>query len=58
MLKFEVLCLLVSVFCVIQLSKALPVRQEADGNELVDEIIFKLKQLKQQNEGEYFRSGK
>ncbi|CAO1421105.1 unnamed protein product [Diamesa hyperborea] len=56
MLKFEVFCLLVTVFCVIQLSIALPVRQEADGNELVDEIIFKLKQLKQQNEGEYFRS--
>ena len=44
-----VMCLLLGVFCLNQISSAAPV---SDGNSnVVDEILMRLKQLKQQSEG-------
>ena len=52
MLKINLLCL-VGVLCCISWSLALPVHQAEprNSNELVDDIINKLMQLKSQNEG-------
>lgn len=45
-----VMCILVGVVCLMQISNAAPV---SDGNNnVVDEILMRLKQLKQQSEGE------
>lgn len=45
-----VLCLLMGVLCFMQISNAAPA--VADGNNnVVDEILMRLKQLKQQSEG-------
>jgi hypothetical protein len=45
-----VMCILMGVVCFMQISSAAPV---SDGNNnVVDEILMRLKQLKQQSEGE------
>lgn len=51
MTRSEVVYLLLGILCVMQISKAAPVTDVRDGNNIVDEIIMKLKQLKQQSEG-------
>lgn len=51
MTKVKVLCLTVAFVCLAQLSTAAPVTDSRTGNDVVDEIIMKLKQLKQQSEG-------
>ena len=51
MTRSEVVYLLLGVLCIIQISNAAPVTDVRDGNSIVDEIIMKLKQLRQQNEG-------
>jgi hypothetical protein len=51
MTKSKMLCLIVAFACFVQLSIAAPVAESRSGNDVVDEIIQKLKQLKQQSEG-------
>ena len=51
MTRSEVVYLLLGVLCIIQISNAAPISDVRDGNSIVDEIIMKLKQLRQQNEG-------
>jgi hypothetical protein len=49
MTRIEVLCLLLATFCLIELTIAAPAQSE--GNDVVDEIIAKLRFLKLQAEG-------
>lgn len=51
MTRSEVMYLLLGVLCIIQITNAAPISDIRDGNSIVDEIIMKLKQLRQQNEG-------
>lgn len=52
MTRSEMLCLLLGIFCIMQMTIAAPVASDTrDANNVVDEIIMKLKQLKQQSEG-------
>jgi hypothetical protein len=50
MTKSKILCLIAAFACV-QLSLAAPIAESHQPNDVVDEIIMKLKQLKQQSEG-------
>lgn len=51
MTKSPILCLILAFACYMQFSTAAPVIDSRQGNDVVDEIILKLKQLKQQSEG-------
>lgn len=51
MTKITVLCLIVASACLVQFSLAAPMLDNHEANEVVDEIIMKLKQLKLQGEG-------
>lgn len=51
MTKVKVLCLIVAFIGLVQLSMAAPVSDGHEGNDVVDEIIAKLRQLKVQSEG-------
>jgi hypothetical protein len=52
MTKIESVCLLLMAVCLVQCVIAAPVTEARDGNNnLVDDIIVKLKQLRLQNEG-------
>lgn len=51
MTKVKMLCLIVAIASFVQFSLAAPHFDGHDGNDVVDEIIMKLKQLKQQGEG-------
>lgn len=51
------LCLIVAFASFVQLSLAAPRFDVHDGNDVVDEIIMKLKQLKQQGEGNEINCG-
>lgn len=51
MTRSEVVYLLLGVLCIIQITNAAPISDVRDGNSIVDEIIMKLKQLRQQSEG-------
>lgn len=51
MTKVQVICLIVSFAALMQFTVAAPHFDSHDGNDVVDEIIMKLKQLKQQGEG-------
>jgi len=48
MTKVELVCLLLTACCLMELTMAAPVES---GPDVVDEIIAKLKQLRQQTEG-------
>jgi hypothetical protein len=50
-----VMCLLVGVVCFMQISSAAPV-SDGNNNNVVDEILMRLKQLRQQSEGEMMRN--
>lgn len=51
MTKVKVMCLIVAFTALVQLTNAAPHYDGHEGNDVVDEIIMKLKQLKQQGEG-------
>lgn len=51
MTKVKVMCLIVAFAALLQLAAAAPRFDSHEGNDVVDEIIMKLKQLKQQSEG-------
>lgn len=51
MTKIQVMFLLVAFAALIQFTTAAPHFDGHEGNDVVDEIIMKLKQLKQQGEG-------
>lgn len=50
MTKVKVLCIFVAFACIMQVSMAAPVDNH-EGNEIVDEIMMRLRQLKAQSEG-------
>ena len=56
MTKSKMLCLSVAFACFVHLSIAAPLSENHQGNDVVDEIIMKLKQLKQQSEGKIEKS--
>lgn len=56
MTKVKVLCLTVAFACLMQLSMAAPAMDGHDGNDVVDEIIAKLRQMKAQGEGKESQS--
>lgn len=60
MTRSEVVYLLLGVLCIIQLSNTAPVTDVRGDNSIVDEIIMKLKQLRQQSEAmkNHGRSGR
>lgn len=45
-----VVCLLLGAFCCVQITSAAPVA-DGNNNNVVDEILMRLKQLRQQSEG-------
>lgn len=51
MTNVKVLCLIAAVACLVQLSVGAPVSDGHEGNDIVDEIISRLRLLKQQSEG-------
>ncbi|KAG5673645.1 hypothetical protein PVAND_003674 [Polypedilum vanderplanki] len=61
MTRSEILCFLLGVLCIMQISAtvAAPATDVREGNNnIVDEIITKLKQLRQQNEEAHGRSNR
>ena len=52
MTRSEILCFLLGIFCIMQITiDAAPVSEIRDTNNIVDEILMRLKQLKAQSEG-------
>lgn len=51
MTRIELMCLILATVCLLELTIAAPAPSE--GNDVVDEIIAKLRFLKQQAEGKY-----
>lgn len=51
MTKFSILCLIVVFACYMQFLTAAPMINNRPANDMMDEIIVKLKQLQQQSEG-------
>lgn len=51
MTKVKILCLVAAFAVVLQVSFAAPVAEGHEANEVVDEILMRLKQLRQQSEG-------
>lgn len=51
MTKITMMCLLVAFACVVQTSFAAPMPENHEGNEVLEEILARLRQLKQQSEG-------